>query len=132
MAMQPVIDAVKARLAAFFTRCPVRMPNGDLTPPKDKSAYLLVQFPVANSERSTLQRTFTEEGGIRLVLHVPAGEGPDLAVLWCDELATLFRSQNFAGVEALVPSSATFHDDNDAGAYARVSIVVPYRYRFRG
>lgn len=129
--MQTVIEAVMARLAAF-TRCPVRPPNSDPTPPKDKSAFLLVQFPVANTERTTLQRTFAEEGGIRLMLHVPAGDGPGLAAQWCDELADLFRSQNFAGVEALVPSSATFHDDNDAGAYARVSIVVPYRYRFRG
>jgi hypothetical protein len=130
MASQLVVDAVEARLAANWTNCPVRGANASGDVPADGSAFLVVQYPVANEEHIALgpvgQRTFRELGGIRFVLSMPAGQGASFGLGWADQLRALFRAQQFAGVSCLAASPPRIDDGNESGGYFRLSVVVEY------
>lgn len=130
MASKLVVDAVEARLAANWTLCTVRGLNGSADTPADASAFLTVQYPVANEAHIGLgqvgQRTFRETGGIRLVLAMPRGRGVSLGLGWAEQLRALFRAQQFGGVNCLGANPAFLDDSNDDGGYFRLSIVVEY------
>jgi hypothetical protein len=133
MASKTVIDAVALRLGETWSEIPVRMPNIGGPAPRDGSAFIAVDFPVANSERVAVnQRLYREEGGFRIILNGGADTGIDQIMTWSDQLAALFRDQKFGGIETQVPSSPFVDDSNDDGNYFQASVVVPYTYNFTG
>jgi len=132
MARKAVVDAVEARLAAHWTRCPVIGINLQGEPPHDASPYLVVQYPIAETARVSLGTAYyREEGAIRFVLHVRRNRGLAEGLSWADELAALFRYQKFDGVECQAPTSPFIDDSNDEGAYFLLSVVAPYTHTFR-
>lgn len=134
MASKPVVDAVEARLAANWTTTPIIGVNTLGEPPADGSAFLTVQYPVANESHIGMagvgNRTFREDGAFRLVLSVPRGVGRALGLTWCETLRSLFRVQQFSGVTARIPSPPVENDSNDKGKYWVLSFVVTYWFDF--
>ena len=131
MARMEVITAVRARLAANWSAAPVYDNNSQGSTPEDASPFVILQFPLANTERWPVnQRYYVEEGAFRVVIHTQRGSGEDLALQWSDQIADIFRDQTFAGVECKVPSSPLLDDENDQGPYFATSLVVPYVYRY--
>lgn len=136
MPRKAVYDAVHARLegarlTAPWAACKIFEANKERETPKDGSPFILVQFPASSAGSPVLERFFREEGGIRIVIHVESGTGVSQGLSWADDIATLFRSRRFGGVETKVPTSTPLDDGNDAAVYFRVSVVVPYTFNFR-
>jgi hypothetical protein len=130
MAHKLVEQAVIAKLAADWSLCPVFTENGKAKPPSDGSNYVMVQFPVAQARRVTVnQRLYREEGAIRLVLHVRAGSGGEELRDWIEDLSALFCDQKFAGVTSLVPTPP-YSSERPVGAYFWASTSVPYTFNF--
>lgn len=130
MASKTVVDAVNARLAANWTACPIYGPNERTTTPDDASAFIDVQYPVANTSQLTLDRHYREEGVIRLVINAERGSGSDQGLEWADTLAGLFRTQRFAGIMTWTPSPPVINDENENGNYYQLSLVIPYTFDF--
>lgn len=132
MASKAVMDAVSARLTADWTNCPVDDPNTVGGTPADGSAFLTVQYPVANEEHIGLgsigARTYREEGGIRFVLSVPRGAGLSLAMTWADQLRSMFRAAQFGGVTCQAAAPPALDDSNDNGNYFLLRMVVLYYF----
>jgi hypothetical protein len=132
MARKAVIDAVEARLAANWTLCPVIGVNTTAQTPADGSAFLTVQYPVANEEQASIgapgSNIFREEGGIRFVLNVERGAGLSTGLQWADALASLFRGAVFSGVRVTGLSSPAIDDRNDDGLFFQLSLVVLYEH----
>jgi hypothetical protein len=134
MAAKGVVDAVEARLAASWNRCPVfgLNLNSNAETPRDGSDYLVVQYPVANEEHVGLggigERIYREEGGFRLVLHVARGTGAGRGLTWMDELRALFRGVTFDGVACLTASSPPIGDGNGSGNYFVLTAAITYYY----
>lgn len=135
MASKTVEDSVDAYLAAnwpYMADCPIFVENEQGEIPFDGSAFLKLQYPVANVDRFLVEdRGYREEGGFRVLIHVQRGAGTDTIRQYGSELARLFRDQTFNGVECLVPSEPFTDDANDEGLYFVGSVVVPYRFYFR-
>lgn len=136
MALKAVVDAVEARLAANWTTCPVIGANSQGDAPSDGSAYLVVQYPAANSRQASFgapgANVWREDGAFRLVVHVPRGSGIATLLTWSETLAALFRGALFDSVQCFAPSSPTIDDRNEAGNYFTASFAVPYRYDLIG
>lgn len=132
MASKAVVDAVSARLAANWTATPVIPLNEQGEVPVDGSAFLTVQYPIAQETHVGMSsigfRTFREEGAMRFVLSVPRGAGVTQALTWAEQIRNLFRAAQFGGVSCLAPAPAFFDDSNDRGAYFVLSIVLEYYY----
>jgi hypothetical protein len=54
MAHKAVEDAVDAYLAAHWSTCPIFTENSEGSTPVDGSPFIIVQYPVANTERATV------------------------------------------------------------------------------
>jgi hypothetical protein len=135
MAKKAVVDAVRARLAANWNEADAAIfdANSEGSTPADGTPFIILQFPVSDSEKPAVgTRHYLEEGAFRIVIHTQRGGGADQALQWGDTIAGIFRDLKFDGVECLVPSSPLTHDDNDQGQYFVASVVVPYRYQFLG
>lgn len=132
MASKPVVDAVESRLAANWTTTAIIGVNLQGDTPGDGSAFLTVQYPVADEVHvgmaSVGSRTFRETGVIRIVINVPRGQGVALGLAYAETLRALFRAQQFSGVSCLAPSPATEDDTNDNGNYYALSFAVPYYF----
>lgn len=130
MASKEVMDAVKARLQANWTRCTVSYGNKEAAPPA--APFLMVQYPVAEEQQITVgspgNNVFREEGAIRLVLQVKRGSGLDEWAGWMNELRALFRGKQFGGVTTYAPSPEVLDDRNDDGLYWALSCAIPYKY----
>lgn len=126
-----VETAFKARLDSLWSDSPVidGIPQPDLDSISDE-AFLVVQYPVQNSEKPVLGRTYFEEGAARLVLKVRTEVGLTEALPLADTLANIFRSRKFDGVETFEPSAPIINDQNDNGNWFELSVIVPYRYQF--
>lgn len=137
MAQGAVVSAVEAYLGATFSSVPVRYPNdaGGETP-ADASAFIEVQFPIANNRHVGMaavgNRTFREEGIIRIVLSAVRGQGLDQALVTCDALMAFFLAKQFGGVTTRTPNAPVTDDSNDNGNYWVLSIAVPYFYDYLG
>lgn len=131
MASKAVVDAVEARIGATWSGIPVRGLNLGSDTPDDASAFIVVEYPVASAEQMTLGRVYREEGAFRIVINAERGQGTSQALTWADQLATLFRSQDFGGVKTWVPSPPTLDESNDRGSYFQISFSVPFTYDFR-
>lgn len=138
MAINKVIDAVEARLAANFTRCTVFGFNlaAESEPPQDGSAFLQVSYPAANNTQITVgdpgNNLWRENGAFRLALFARRGEGIAGARVWMAELADLFRGKKFDGVQCWGPTSPALDDRNEEGVYFILSIAVPYQADYFG
>jgi hypothetical protein len=136
VASKAVEDAVDAYLAAHWTHssvCPILMENNQGDAPDDGSSFLLVQFPISNVTRPTVnQRYYREEGGFRIVINVERGGGTAKIRQYGDELSDIFRDQKFSGVNTLVPSEPFTDDSSDQGNYFTGAMVVPFTFNFVG
>lgn len=121
-----------ARLDSLWTISPVIGLNDVMEPPAGVDAFLVVQYPVVNSDKPSLGRRYFEDGAARLVLNVKAGLDLATGLGWADTLAALFRTQKFDGVETFAPSAPVINDSNDDGNWFELSLIVPYRYQFNG
>lgn len=129
MPTKAVADAVQARLAAHWTDTVIIDYDTNASPP-DLDAFLVHQYPVVNASKPVLNRLFWEEGGIRFVLNVRRGIGLAQGLIWCDELAALFRDVKFSGVECFEPSGPLVDDNNEEGDWISYAVIVPYRFEF--
>lgn len=133
MASKAVMDAVEQRLAANWTATAIIGANQQGDAPNDGSSFVIVQYPVATTERpSVTTRKYREEGVIRLVLNSQRGIGTVDAATMADSLAALFRDQKFGGVECHVPDSFTDDDASENGNFFVTAISVPYSFNFTG
>lgn len=136
MARKAVIDAVEARLAALWSGPSLRDPILLSEPPADKSAFLVVQYPVANERQASLgapgDNLFREEGVIRFVLVVPRRQVKSEGYAWADQIAALFRAKEFDGVRTFEASSPVLDDRNPDGGYFTLSVVVLYAHDITG
>lgn len=139
MASAAVRSAVEARLAANWAHTPIRAPNPSLAGvPADGSAFVSVQYPLANEEQMTIgapgANIWRETGAFRVVLAVPAAT--DLAVaLWparLDALRAAFRGKVFDGVRTYEASPPIVDGATDDGAYALLSFAVVYDHDITG
>jgi len=122
-----VADAVEAKLEADWSHCPVFGVNVAESVPVDGSPFLVAQYPFSDARRMALgDRFYREDGAFRLVLHSERGLGLATALVWSDELATLFRDQEFGGIETQVPNPPFVDDRNDDGMYYVTAIVCLY------
>lgn len=130
MASKAVKDAVSARLAANWTTTPIFGLNLGGDTPKDGSAFIEVQYPVADEQHVGMagvgNRTFRETGAFRIIISTPRGDGTDIGDGYADTLRALFRAAQFSGVSCLAPSPPVEDDSNDNGMYYVVSFAVPY------
>lgn len=131
MPLKLVVDAVEARLAEGWTKCPVVGINLTGNTPKDGSPFVQVSYPVANGEQLTVgapgQNVYRETGAFRLVVNARRGRGVADGLAWADELAALFRGKEFGGIQTFAPSSPVIDDRNDEGNYFVLSFAVPYQ-----
>ena len=135
MAHLHVMDAVETRLDLGFSdidACPRHEQNIGGATPGDSTPFLVIEYPVSRSQQMSVgapgQNVWREEGAFRVVVAVPAGTGTRQAMVWLDEIAALYRGLTFDGVTCWGPSSPTpcDEDDNEDGAYFKMSIAVPY------
>ena len=136
MARSEVVDAVRDRLTANWTRTSVFDENSQGSTPADGSAYLDIQFPFSTNQRITFgapgNNVYREEGAFRLLLNMQRGTGGDTGREWADELAALFLGKHFDGVETFAPDSASSDDANENGQYFTYAVAVPYRFDYFG
>ena len=131
MPLAIVVEAVEARLAAGWDRCPVVGPNTKGDTPVNGDPYVQVSYPVANGRQLTVgapgSNIYREEGAFRLEINARRGKGVADGLAWADELARLFRGKEFGGIQTFAPSSPAIDDRNDAGNYFKLSLSVPYQ-----
>lgn len=133
MAEQAVVEAVEARLREIWDetgRCPIIGANDQGNTPSEGQPFLLVQYPVSNTVRTTHSPSYREEGGFRIMINTERATGIQTPMQWGHELAAAFRYKKFGGVETQAPTTPLIHDDNEDGNYYRTSVVVPYSYTF--
>lgn len=130
MPLKLVVDAVEGRLAANWKKCPVVGINLAGNVPNGPEPFVQVSYPVANGEQLTVgapgENVYRETGAFRLVVNARRGKGVAEGLAWADELAALFRGQEFGGIQTFAPSSPAIDDRNDEGKYFVLSIAVPY------
>lgn len=139
MASMLVMNAVEARLAANWPNSPpIVLPNKASSVPDDGSAFLTLEYPIANEEQISVgspgANVFRETGAFRLTLSIPIGVGrvdpatsQDM-VGWMDALREVFRGQTFSGVKTWAPSPIATNDKSDDGAYFELSFATPYYF----
>jgi hypothetical protein len=131
MAHEAVMSAVRTRMGAEWTHTPVKFPNGEGQAPEDGSSYVLVQYPASTTTTPDIATHQAREvGGIRFVIHTPAGSGTNEANFYASELRRIFRYETFEGVKTEEPSSPFYDDSNDVGPYSLATVVVPYSFDY--
>jgi hypothetical protein len=136
MSRKAVIDAVKTRQAANWTTLPVSYPNERVTIPADLTGFVVIENPVGRGEQHGIgaagSRRFSEEGGFRVVIHVPLGAGWETAYTYADELATVFRGVKLeagSGSLDLWAPGPPIPQGQD-GAYYKIAFSIPYTFQF--
>lgn len=133
MPLKMVVDAVEARLAAEWTRCPVFGINLQGDTPEDGSPFVQVSYPVATGSQISIgspgSNVYREEGTFRLAVNAQRGEGVADGLGWADELAALFRGKildETGNIRTYAPSSPAIDDRNEEGMYYTLSVSIPY------
>ncbi len=130
MAKQAVIAAIEQTLQAWAD-CPPILPVNESGEVDGTGAlFLLVQYPVANTNRTTHSRSYVEEGAARILINAERGSGLKRTKELGEAIGSLFRYAKINGIEFKAPTSPLIHDDNDDGLYFKTSVVVPYVYHF--
>jgi len=136
MASVAVMDAVDARIASLWTATSYFGLNEEGEAPADLSAFLEVQYPLANAQQMSIgspgAQVFREEGGIRFVLSIPRGVGTRDWQLKLEALVDGFRAKRFDGVNTWAPTSPVLDDGNARAGYWRLTAVVPYYFDMLG
>lgn len=132
MASSAVIAAIETRVATYWTATPYYGLNTMGDPPADGSAFLTIQYPVANASQISVgspgAEVFREEGGVRFVLSIPRGAGVAYWQGLLEALLQHFRAAKFSGVNTWAPTSPVFDNSNDNGNYWLLSAVAPYYF----
>lgn len=127
MASKITEDAIEAYLAAHWTDCPVFLPNQQGEAPADGSAFIELQFPVADSQRMSIgDRLYREDGGFRIIINVEKGLGVEKLRTWGDQLSSLFRDVQVGPVHCLVPSEPFVDDAGGEGNFYTAAFVTPF------
>jgi hypothetical protein len=142
MASAAVMNAVAAKLASVWTATPVVYPNTSGSVPNDGSAFLVVEYPIANETMKSFgapgSNIWREEGAFRFILCVPIGQGLDAAqdltqtpaiYPWAtlmDALRASFRGQTFSGVTCWEADASEFNDQSDRGSFCELYAIVHY------
>lgn len=123
--------AVEGKLATAWTETPI---VGVLTPkakPVGDAAFLLVDYPVTNTEVMTVgapgANVWRDEGVFRVRLYYPKHQST-IAQQKAGVISALFLGQQFDGVQCWGPSDAPIDDENDRGLFYVQSVVVPYEF----
>ncbi len=129
--LRTVDSTFKQRLAEHWTLTDAIGVNGITEPPTSGASFLVIQYPVINSEKPGVGRRYFDEGAARFVLNVQRGVEWSDGAAWADELASLFRDKKLGfGIETFTPSEPIVNDTNDDGNYFSLSVIVPFRYQF--
>lgn len=135
MPSKPVLDAVRARQAANWTKVAVFYPNDAVSPSPDLAAFVQTEFLVGSGECLTLDNGLHREDGVfRFVVHVRIKTGSDTAFTYADELARLFTSVELIKTTTVFLKTDSPTPPSGAGAdvaYYLVSTTIPYCYLFR-
>jgi hypothetical protein len=135
MAHPTLVAEVEARLAANWTATPIVGANTLGTTAGAGEPFLMVDYPLANSMRASISdRVYREEGGFRLILHMPRGVGLAQGGTWAEELAAIYRDQRFGdglAINTLAPDPPITDDASDEGNYFLFVIIVPYVFEYR-
>lgn len=98
------------------------------------AAWITVQYPNVETERLTMDAPayHVERGQLRFVLNTPrGGEAETLeAQQWSDEIAALFRWQEFDGVVTQEADPPRLNNDADFGGFLQSSVFVLYEFQF--
>lgn len=127
MAKKAVTDAVAARLATNWSETPILALNAATQTPADGGPWVRLEFPVANGTQTTLGRSYRETGAFRIAVATQILSGLDRSMLYCEQIAAVFRNQKFDGVECKTP---TIREGVDDGSYFMASVVIPYVFRY--
>jgi hypothetical protein len=106
--------------------------NGVSETPADGAPFLVIHYPISNTQRPTLVERRFEEGAARIIYNVPKGWLLETSLPLADTIAALFRGDKLIvdHVEFFEPSLPFVDDDNDEGNYYEIAVVVPYRRQF--
>lgn len=134
MASAAVFNAVRTRLDANWSTTPVVYPNEVFTTPADGSAFVQVEFPVADEQQISIgapgNNVFRDVGTIRLVINIAKGQGLTVANAYAGTLGSLFRGKDFDNVITYAPTPPVYLGVD--GDYAAVSVAVPYYFDLVG
>lgn len=137
LAHPSVIAAVTDRFQAGFQVPACRIVPVNTKPGDDRSlsAFVVLQFPFSSSAPATVGapggQWWMEEGAFRFVLSVPKGDGLGLGPEWAEQIAQLFRGEEFGDVVCFAPGSPVVDDGNETDAFFRLSFAVPYEFQFQ-
>ena len=93
---------------------------------------MAVQFLASTAARmTTWPKIYQEEGLFSVVISTKNEGGTGEALTIADEIAALFRHQDFGGIRCQVPSSPRLDDENDRGNYFVASVIVPYTHQWQ-
>jgi len=136
MASKVVEDAIQTYLEANWasiSACPVFTENEEGSIPDDGSAFLRLQFPVANVDRvSVSNRTYREAGGFRIIINVPRGAGTTTMRDYGASLANLFRDVRIGAIDCRAVAEPFTDDQSDKGLYYQGAMVVEFDRYFTG
>jgi hypothetical protein len=120
-------DAIRARLAANWTKSAILGVNADMEPPTDGSPWVRVTFPVANDDKLALGPRYRDGSSAFIAVATEIAIGLEKSSEWCSEIAAIFRNHKFDGVDCAF-AAPTINEGRDQGSYWIASVVVPYRY----
>lgn len=139
MAIDPLNDAIRPYLSAAWTDTPIAWPNEPFERPVDTGGSLLPYLIVDDSSATLSQESigaaqgqnrWDKEGLLDVHIFVAAGTGTALANGYANSIEDLFRERTLAS------GALEFHDTiqrlrgepgDDAGAYYRVTLYIPWR-----
>lgn len=132
------VDAlISARLTSFLTDSPPPMvatlypANTVASPVSTDDAFFVIQYPVVNGEKPSLERHYCEEGAARIVGNFRRRVETEDAYAVMDLVASLYRDRKFgSGLETFTPSGPIVNDTSDDANWFSLSVIAPYRYQF--
>lgn len=127
MASKVVEEAVEARLAANWNETQIFTENQEGETPSDGSPFIILQFPVSNTRRLTVNnRCFEETGVFRIIINAARGEGMQTIRDWGAELSDIFQYQTFDSVRCMSVSEPFTDESSDQGNYFQGTMVVDF------
>ena len=137
MAHPLVIKAVSDRFATGFVEpdCAIVGINERPSADRSRAAFVTLQFPYSTSAPATLGapggQWWMEEGAFRFIIALPKGNGFGRGLEWAEQIAALFRGEEFEGLWCGAATSPIIDDRNETDSSFRISFSVPYEFQFR-